>query len=110
MKFMKKFGLVAFTIIAALGLSACGQYKKMKDPRLPGGTLAGISFQGKGIVLFNQEGQPIKPTRETREGVVKRSATINMKKINPCVIEWCPDGDVCQVYVIPDMDQCPEWW
>lgn len=104
---IRNFGLM---IVVTSGLFACGQYKATHDPRLPDGTLAGISFQGKGIVLFDKAGKPIRPVNETRKGEVKRSATIRMKKINPCVIEWCPDGGVCQVYVIPNVDQCPAWW
>lgn len=115
---MKKW-LYIVVLASGLGVFALVSAHNAKgvDPvyddhtHLQKGAVGGINFQGKGIILHDKSGKRLNPTKlDTSKGRTIAEATIRLKKVNPCVMEWCPDGDVYQVYVIPDVDQCPAWW
>ena len=105
---IKKLGVLLVVVSMMLGLSAC--YNKSDNARvIPKDSVGVISFNGKGIILLDKAGKPIKSVKETRTGKEISKATVRMLKVNPCYIEWCPSDGVCQYYKVSD-GACPSWW
>jgi len=103
-----KFGMILMVFVILVGLSAC--YNKDDSVRkLPADSVGAISFNGKGIVLLNKQGKPVKPVKENRKGTERSMATLSIIKVNPCYVKWCPSGSECEYYKISD-DACPAWW
>ncbi|NOY66967.1 MAG: hypothetical protein GXP13_06115 [Gammaproteobacteria bacterium] len=104
----RKFGVLLVIVAMLLGLSAC--YSKRDNGRvIPKDSVGAISFNGKGIALFDKSGKPIKAVTDKRKGKQISKATVRLIKVNPCYMEWCPDNGICKLYRVSE-GACPAWW
>ena len=112
-------------LLISLSLTACYRDHHKDRMRLPEGSVGGISFQGKGegIKVFNKSGELVESTTKYKEGKAIAEATtkykegktiaeatIKIKKINPCVVDWCPSDSPCEIHIYEELEQCPAWW
>jgi len=107
----KRSFIFIFILSITISLSACHRYDVKDKVQLPKGAVGGISFQGDSIIPLSKNGTPLKRLpNENREGKIISKAVLTVEKINPCVIKFCPDNGVCEVYVMPELQSCPSWW
>jgi len=111
----KKIIVLFSMLVFSIGLTACNQGRDNSgnEVQLPKGAKGAFSFNGagKGVKLLNKAGKPISPTKlDLSDAKLLGEVTIRRYKKNPCVIEWCPDTGVCEVYIYEEMETCPNWW